>query len=170
MGLKHILKIFILILISLFLLIFIIRLFSPRHLDDLHPNIPCEEKLIKKSDYLAIIPKYNNLSISENKEWCDYIAGFNKSLIMHGVYHTFKEFNIEKDFNYISEGKNVFTNCFNFSPLEFKPPQLALSKENKKILEEKFNFKVHSKFAQIFHKTYHCDNSGLFPNWIIDWI
>ncbi|MDO8528482.1 MAG: DUF2334 domain-containing protein [Nanoarchaeota archaeon] len=165
---KQIIKIFILVLIILFLSFFIIRLFSSRHLDDLHPSIPCDEELIKKSDYLAVIPKYDNESISNNKEWCNYIKEFNKSMIMHGVYHDYNEFDTLRNFNYIQEGRNIFFDCFGFNPTEFKSPQLALSQDNKKILKEEFNFKIHTKFTQIFHKVYHCNDSGLFPNWVED--
>jgi predicted deacetylase len=167
---RYIIKVFILILVILVLSLFVIRYFSPRHLDDLHPSIPCDKNLIKKSDYLAVIPQYENKSISNNKEWCKYIKDFNKSLVMHGVYHTYNEFDTVRDFDYIQEGKDIFLDCFGFNPTEFKAPQVALSKENKKILKEKFNFKIHTKFTQIFHKVYHCDDSGLLSNWITDWI
>lgn len=167
---RHILKIFILILFILILLLLIIRYFFPRYLDDLHPSIPCEENLIKKSDYLAVIPKYNNKSISDNKEWCNYIKSFNKSLVMHGVYHTYNEFGTLRDFDYIQEGRDIFFDCFDSNPTEFKAPQLILFKDNKKILKERFNFKVHTRFTQIFHKVYHCTDSGFFSNRIQDLI
>lgn len=169
MRVKYLIGGFILTLLVLLLSLFIIRCFSSRHLDDLHPSIPCNENLIKKADYLAVIPKYDNKSISDNREWCNYIQSFNKSLIMHGVYHTYNEFDTLKDFDYIQEGKNIFFDCFNFNPTEFKSPQLSLSNKNKKILK-KMNFKVHTKFTQIFHKVYHCNDSGLFPNWVADLI
>jgi hypothetical protein len=168
---KVILKItawILMILFALILLLFIIRYFSPIHLDDLHPNIPCDEELIKKSSYLSVIPKYNNESIANNKEWCSYIKSFNKSLVIHGVYHTYNEFYTPRDVNYISEGKEIFINCFNFSPSEFKAPQLALSKENEHMLKEKFNLKIYTKFNQIFHKVYHCNDSGVVSNRIND--
>ena len=161
---KYLLKSFILILFILVISLFLIRLFSPRYLDDLHPNIPCDEDLIKKADYLSVIPGYDNQSISDNKSWCNYIRSFNKSLVMHGVYHTYNEFSTLRNFYYIQEGKDIFFDCFEFYPTEFKPPQEALSKENKRILKEKFNFKVHTKFTQIFHKVYHCNDTGALSN------
>jgi hypothetical protein len=142
----------------------LIRTFSARHLDDLNPNIPCDEDLIRKSDYLSIIPIYNNENISENSAWCDYIKHFNKSLIMHGVYHMYNEFNTSRSFNYILEGKEIFFDCFGFNPIEFKAPQLALSEDNKIILEEEFEFKIDTKFTQLFHKVYHCNDSGIISN------
>src|SRR3989344_5525489 len=119
------------VILILFLSLFLIRFFLPKHLDDLHPDIPCDEALIKKVDLLAVIPKYNNIDISKNKEWCGYVASFNKTLLMHGVYHTYNEFNT---------------------------------------LKEKFNLKIYAKFTQFFHKAYHCNDSGIFPNWVIDLI
>jgi predicted deacetylase len=161
---------FILILIVLILSVFLIRLFSARHLDDLNPNIPCDEELIKKSDYLSVIPLYSNENISENKDWCEYIKHFDKKLIMHGVYHTYNEFNTSRYFNYTLEGKEIFFDCFGFNPTEFKAPQLALSEENKKRLEEDFGFKIHTKFTQLFHKVYPCNDSGIISNKIQDLI
>ena len=87
----------ILIIVLLFFDLFWIRALSPREIDDISPEIQCEDEYIKKSNILWIIPKYNNKSISENKEWCDYISGLNKTLGLHGVYHTFNEFEEERD-------------------------------------------------------------------------
>jgi predicted deacetylase len=170
MNVKQVLKIIILILAILLSSLFIIRLFSSRHLDDLHPNILCDEDLIKKSDYLAVVPKFENKSILDNKEWCDYIKSFNKSLVMHGVYHTYKEFGTLRDSDYIQEGKDIFFDCFGFNPEEFKAPQLALSRKNKKILELEFKFKIYTKLNRIFHKTYHCNDSGILSNKLESWI
>ncbi len=167
---RYIIRSFILILLVLILLLFLIRLFSSRHLDDLHPGIPCDEELIKKSDYLAVIPKYNDEDISNDTGWCNYIRGFNKSLVMHGVYHTYNEFNTLRDFDYIQKGRAIFSDCFGFNPAEFKAPQLALSKRNKKFLKETFDFKIHTKLTQFFHKVYHCNDSGVVSNRIQDLI
>jgi len=158
----------IIILAALFIFL-LIRSFSSRHLDDLHPDIPCEKDLIEKSGSLAVIPLYNNKSIAENKEWCQYISGFNKTLILHGVYHTYNEFNDKTGREYFEKGTAEFEKCFGYKPTEFKPPQLAISGENMALLKEE-NFKVHTPFSQIFHKVYHCNDSGILPNWIIDLI
>jgi len=167
---KYILGSIIVILIILLLSLFTIRYFSPRYLDDLHPNTPCDEELIRKSDYLAVIPKLNNQSISDNQEWCTYLKSFNKNLIMHGVYHTSEEFDKPRDSDYIQEGKTIFFDCFGFNTTEFKPPNLVISKENKKTLEQDFDFKVYTKFTQITHKVYHCTDSGALSNKVQAWI
>jgi len=168
-GNKEELKKYLLLGILIFILsILLIRILSEKHLDDLHPEMPCDKYLIEKSDYLSVIPIYNNVNISENKEWCNFILSFNKTIIMHGVYHTFNEFNEERDYQYINRGIKEFNDCFGFYPTEFKPPQLALSKKNKIFLEKEFGFKVHTWFSQRFHKVYHCNDSGMFPNWLAD--
>ncbi|HRZ85271.1 MAG TPA: DUF2334 domain-containing protein [Candidatus Paceibacterota bacterium] len=170
MKIKKIVLLIVLIILSLAIILFIIRLFSPKHLDDLHPNIPCSKDLIKKSDYLAVIPLFENESIKNYPEWCSYINQFNKSLVMHGVYHTYNEFNTKREIEYIQVGKEEFKKCFGFDATEFKAPQLELSKKNKNILKNEFNFKVHTIFTQIFHKVYHCNDSGIISNKITDWI
>ena len=161
---------FIILLFALLMLLFFYRLTSLRHLDDLNPNIPCSRELIEKSEYLSVIPFYNNSSIAEDKAWCQYILSFNKTLVLHGVYHTFKEFDKKRDYDYIELGIKNFESCFGYKPSEFKPPQLTILKENKLFLEEEFELKVHTWFSQRFHKVYHCNNRGIFPNWIADLI
>src|SRR3989344_998160 len=142
--------------------LFLIRLFSERHLDDVNSLINCNEDLLKKSDVFAVIPKYKNISISENKTWCENILKYNKKLIMHGIYHTYKEFLKDRNQSYLDEGSKIFEECFNFSPKEFKPPQLEISKNNKVLIKK--NFKLDSIFQQSFHKVYHCEDSGKFSN------
>ena len=166
MKYKQIFQIASIILFLLIVILFLIRLFSEKHLDDVNPNIKCDEKLLKKAEVLAVIPKYKNISISENKIWCNYISSLSKKPIMHGLYHTYHEFLIDRNQSYIDEGSKIFEECFNFHPEEFKPPQLAISKSNRELIKK--SFKLDNLLTQITHKTYHCEDSGLFPNWLID--
>ena len=157
---------FLLIFLIIFLIIFsllLIRAFNPREIDDLHSSMHCEEDLILESDILWVIPKLNNNSISEDKEWCAYILSLNKTLGMHGVTHEFEEFLIERDHEYIQEGIDIFESCFGFKPDMFKSPQLKISKENILLIETN-NLKVKKKINQIFHKVYHCGDFGRFSN------
>lgn len=154
-------------LIILFLSLFLIRAITPREIDDVSPEIPCSEKYIKKSNILWIIPNFNNKSILKNKKWCDYILSLNKTLGLHGVTHEFKEFDIKRDQKYLQKGIDIFEKCFGFKPEMFKPPQLAISKQNKKLIKEN-NMKLKLNFNQIIHKVYHCNNTGRFSNKIID--
>jgi len=55
---------------------------------------------------------------------------------LHGVYHTYKEFETDKDQDYLQEGIDEFKTCFGYEPEIFKPPQLKISKANKKLIKE----------------------------------
>ena len=149
----------------LVVLLFFVRLLSPLELDDVSPEIPCEEKLIEKSDVLWVIPSFNEKPISENKEWCSYILSFNKTIGMHGVEHSYYEFNIIRKQDYIDKGIKEFEACFGVKPSMFKPPHLKINKENKNIIS-KNNFVLRGKLNQLIAKVYHCNDIGTFPNWI----
>lgn len=164
---KKILMAFLAIILLLILTLFLIRLTSPREIDDVSPEIPCSLKHLEKSDILWVIPKFNNKPISENKEWCNYILSLNKTLGLHGVYHEFEEFNADRSQEYLQEGINIFEQCFGFKPEIFKPPQLKISEESKKLIKEN-NMKLKSKLNQLTHKVYHCNDDGRFKNWVID--
>ena len=156
-----------LILLLLILILHLIRLTSVREIDDISPEITCEKELIEKSDVLWIIPKFNDKSISENKEWCNYILSLNKTLGLHGVTHDFEEFGTDKNKEYLQQGIDIFEQCFGFKPTMFKPPQLKISENNKKLIKEN-NMKLKLNINQLTHKVYHCEDTGKFPNKIID--
>lgn len=153
--------------ISLMIILFLIRLVLPRELDDVSLFIDCPEELIKKSDVLWIIPKFEGKSISDEKEWCEKILSYNKELGLHGVYHTYNEFSEDRREEYLQEGINIFEECFGFKPTRFKPPQLEINSANKKLIS-KMNMKLELKYNQLFHKVYHCSDTGVFKNWWID--
>lgn len=165
------LKIFVIvsvIIAFLIILLFFIRLFSEKQLDDVSPDIPCSSELLLKADKLFIIPKFNNQSIAENSEWCNYILSLNKSLALHGLIHKYKEFSKDKTKEDIQEAISIFEKCFNLSPTEFKPPQLAISRNNKDLIKKQMKMKLNLNLNQLFHKVYHCNDTGKFPNWVID--
>jgi predicted deacetylase len=143
-----------------------IRAFSHTELDDLHPLIQCDSNLIEKRDVLWIIPIFKNYSISNNSEWCKEILNSGKTLGLHGVYHTYNELLTERDSDYIDKGINEFEKCFGFKPKIFKAPQLSFNESNRKLIEEK-GMRINGKINQLFHKVYHCSDTGMFPNWII---
>jgi len=156
-----------LIVIFLILLLLVIRLFSEKQLDDVSPGIPCDEELLNKADAYYIIPKFQNKSIAENKEWCSYILSKNKSLRMHGIYHIYNEFygNVsEEDFR---EALEIFKECFGEYPKRFKAPQEAISWSNRKLIK-KFGLNLDHYANAITHKIYHCNDSGVFSNRFID--
>ncbi len=154
-------------IIILIFILFLIRAFSERQFDDTSPGIPCDEKLLQKADILFVIPKFNNKSISENPEWCEKILGLNKTLAMHGVRHTYHEFLEDRNEEYLQEGIEIFGECFGFKPQRFKPPQLKISINNKRVVR-KSGMKLDLVLNQIFHKVYHCGDTGIWPNWLID--
>jgi len=160
--------IFIIIVIILLLaILFLIRFFSEKQLDDVSPGVKCQEDLLKKVDKLFIVPKFNNKNISEDKQWCEYILSLNKKLALHGFTHEYKEFSKDRDEKYLQKAASIFKECFNQPPNEFKPPYLIISKNNKKLIKK--NMKLDLFFNQIFHKVYHCNDTGKFSNKFIDW-
>lgn len=165
--LQIIINIFLIFIVILLFLILMIH-FAEKQLDDVSTGIPCEEKLLKESDILFVIPKFNNISIAENKTWCNYILSLNKKLAMHGIYHTYQEFNTDRNDAYLDEGVKIFEQCFGKRPEKFKPPQLAISKNNKKLIKAKM--KLYLTLTPLFHKGYHCNDSGNIKNKFWDMI
>ncbi len=165
-SVKFILMIIIVILIALFL----IRLINPTEIDDVTPGISCPEIEIYNPEVLYAIPIYNNTPLSLNKTWCEEILNLNKTIELHGIHHTYHEFkNQNISDKELELGIDEFEKCFLKKPTEFKAPNLRINEQNKKLIEEN-NLIVKSKLNQITHKVYHCNNSGVLPNWIIDLI
>ena len=170
----RILLYFILVLLLIFIALYIIRLFGERQIDDVNPFRFCENEYVDKSETLMVIPLFENKSIAENKTWCNYILSLNKTLAMHGVYHSYNEFLEDRDENYIKLGIEEFKKCFGYYPIIFEAPQLALSKNNEKLLRQ-MGFEVRNYRFNMFHRVYHCvdfeRNSYLVGlNKRIDWI
>lgn len=154
------------VVLGLILILFLVRAFSHKEIDDVSPGIFCEDKYMEKADVLWVIPRFKNKSIADDKEWCDKIKSMGKKLGLHGVNHTYKEFNEERSEEYLQEGIGEFEKCFGFKPAEFKVPQLFISGNNVKLVESK-GMKVKGWLNQITHKVYHCNDDGVFPNWFI---
>lgn len=166
--LKNILKIILILIIILISIIFILRFINPTEIDDISPNIPCPEMEIYNPDVLYVIPNYDTYPISYYPKWCEHILSLDKTLALHGINHTYREFKYnslsQEELNF---GISEFEKCFSISPTEFKPPQLAISKENKKLIENN-NLKRRTVMHQITHKVYHCNDSDIIPNKIIN--
>lgn len=165
--LKKIVKVIIFSIIIVIFLLFLIRLINPTEIDDVTPGIPCPEIEKYNPDILYVIPNYNSLEISKDKEWCNHILSLNKSLSLHGLNHTYREFlyeNISQE--ELNKGIRKFEECFNFSPTSFKPPQLKINSQNKELILNN-NLKLMGIYNQITHKVYHCNDSDKIPNKII---
>lgn len=167
---KLILKVFIAVLVVLFFLLFlwfIERAILPRQVDDVNPLINCEQDIIGKSSSLAVIPIFHNSSIAENKTWCNYILSLNKTLIMHGVYHTYMEFDRNVSIEEVKSGMEEFKKCFGFYPKIFEAPQLALSSRNAEILRGG-GLGLRGYPFTLTHKVYHCNDTGRLSNRFVD--
>ena len=160
-------KVLVFVPIALGVLILLVRLFSDAHLDDVSPEIPCEEGLYDRAGILFVIPKYHNGSIADKPEWCEKILALNKTIGMHGVYHSYEEFMTFRNDEYVNEGTNAFEKCFGFKPRLFKPSQMAYNKINDETMK---NFHVISYLEQVFHKEFHCNGAGVLPNWVYELI
>ncbi len=162
-------KIFLIIILALIIILFFIRLINPREIDDVSPEIYCEQEFLEKADVLWIIPLYNNNPISENKSWCKEILSLNKTLGLHGVYHSpYREFKYQEiSKEYLEMGIKEFESCFEFSPEIFKAPQLKINPKNANLVKEN-NLKLRNDFHQITRKVYHCQDSGRVSNKIIN--
>ena len=155
-------SILVLIVTVLVVGLFLIRLVLPSQVDDVNPLMGCSDAILDSADVYFVVPKFEGVEISG--EWCDYILGKNKSLALHGVYHSYKEFGVYRDEVYFGEGVEIFEKCFGLRPERFKPGQLEWASENDWIREE---MEIDLFWNQVFHKVYHCGDSGVFPNWLI---
>jgi predicted deacetylase len=147
--------------------ILIIRAANPIEIDDVHPDIYCQEKRIKEADILWIIPKFNGTSIEENKTWCEEMVLTGKKLGLHGFEHTYHEFGNESKTEELQEAIDIFRKCFGYEPTMFKPPQHKLSTPNRRFLEDR-DIEIIGSLNSLFHKVYHCGNSGYFSNNFIE--
>ncbi len=155
-----------LIIVSIILLIMLTRIILPSEIDDIHPLISCPEIEEYAPKVLYVIPKYQGEKISDYPEWCEKILSLNKTLALHGYKHEYKEYNNEITRDQIEESIEIFEDCFGFKPELFKPPHLAISRENKKLLKE-YNLSIKVYLNQMTRKVYHCNDAGVFSNKLI---
>jgi len=169
---KRIIFICIILIILLILIInnvILLRHIFPKQVDDVNPLIVCEKDLIEKSEFLMVIPLYQDNSIANNAKWCKEILALNKTLGMHGVYHTYQEFLEVRNETYILSGMEEFKKCFGYYPKYFEAPQLALNKENINLIKG-LNMTTLSYKHSLFHKVYHCSDTGAYSNKLMDLI
>ena len=156
-------KIILIVILVLGLILFFLRALSPREIDDIHPLRACEQEYIEKADILWVIPEYQNFPISKNQTWCKEILSLNKTLGMHGITHSYYEFENNISDEEFKKAIQEFEDCFGYNPTMFKPPYLKISKQNKKLIKNN-NLQLRTGYHQTIHKVYHCQNSGRFPN------
>ena len=66
---KKVWKILVLIIFLILACLVVIRANTTREIDDVTPGIVCEQEYLQKADILWVIPRYQNIPISENPEW-----------------------------------------------------------------------------------------------------
>lgn len=160
---RNIILYFIVSIFAFVVILEVLRFSLPSQLDDVNPFMNCSNDVLEKSDIYYIVPIYNNIPINNSKDWCEKIKSYNKTLYLHGIYHTYNEFasNISNDeFEYALD---IFYGCFGFYPTNFKAPQLKISRRNKEYIKN-LGLDYDGYLNQIFHKTYHCNDSGKFSN------
>ena len=87
----------------------------------------------------------------------------NKTLQIHGIRHTYFEFKQDISKEEMEYAISVFEDCFGKKPTNFKAPQLKISQKNKKMLKQ-VGLKLDGNINQIFHKAFHCEDTGFFSN------
>ena len=152
---KIMLYILSLVLLGVFVII-LSREYSHREIDDVHPRIieNMDDPFVRKSKWLWIIPLYMDDPISNYPEWVEEVKKSGKKIGWHGVKHTHKEFEKDLTDEYIDSGIAEFKKAFGFYPTHFKAPSLALTKNNKKKIEDR-GIKIKSRFNQVMHTVYH---------------
>ena len=160
-----VLRVVLLAIVALILVLFFIRLILPSQVDDVNPFMNCSDEALDRGDVYFVVPKFVGVPIDGVGGWCDEILEIGgKELAMHGVYHTFEEFGVYRDEAYFSDGVEILERGFGSSPDRFKPGQLKWNSENDWIRGE---MEVDLFWNQVFHKVYHCGDTGLFPNWFV---
>ena len=178
-------RIFVLGVLVLVVVLFFTRLILPSQVDDVNPLMGCSfapnghdpagPDVLELADVYFVVPKFDGVAIE--REWCERmkkrassagsglgVGDWEDRLAMHGVYHTYREFEVARDEAYFDEGVGIFRECFGFEPERFKAGNLAWTGENDWIKDE---VEVDLFWNQVFHKVYHCGDSGVFPNWFV---
>jgi hypothetical protein len=148
--------------VGLVILLFFVRLVLPSQLDDVNPLMGCSEEELELGDVYFVVPKFDGVVI--DKEWCDGILAMGRDVELHGVYHSYAEFGVIRSEAYFNEGVDIFKECFGIEPKRFKPGNLKWNSGNDWIMNK---VEVELRWNQIFHKVYHCGDTGYFPNWFI---
>lgn len=160
---------FIFTIILLIFILYVTRKYNKIHYDDLSPLLKTNYKYLEKSDIIFIIPKYNDIPITDYPEFITKIKKYaednNKELAMHGVTHSPEGYLIKAEFGYplaneyIKEGIDIFENAFGYKPKKFKAPCYNLHPHNEKILKE-FNIEIIQVDTLFLNKLYHNDTSN----------
>lgn len=161
------------------IIIFIlIRKFRQINYDDVHQNIKQNDEYIKKSDILFVIPKYDGVKLTDDKDFINKIKDTGKILGMHGVTHMPASYTEKAEFGFpiseekIMDGVKIFEEAFGYKPKIFKAPCYNLLPENHAKIE-KLGMTVAGPETLMFNRLLHptSDNfimqvSNLINNYI----
>jgi len=139
---------------------------NPLIVDDVYQTNTCDG-LLEKADVLYIIPNFENNSINNNEDWCAKIKSLNKTIGLHGIKHSYHEFEKEIHDEELVLAIKEFENCFEEKPTLFRPPYNRINEENEeKIL--KLNLTLYKK-KFIAHPYCHCNPKSFMKplNWIL---
>lgn len=132
---------------------------AARELDDVHPDIPCDQSMLDDAIWWWVVPLYGDKPLMSNPEWVEKVKKSGKKIGMHGVRHTYSEFNTDVSKEYIQQGIDAFKDAFGYTPTHFKPPKMQITKNNLELLKS-MGFTVHDRWQQFIHKIYHCKDHG----------
>lgn len=135
------------------------REMSPREIDDIHPRISCQDHLLDDSTWWWVIPYYNDEPLTAHPEWVERVKRSGRKLGLHGIRHTYAEFNVDVSREYIQKGIDEFERAFGYKPTEFKPPKMQVTPHNLKLLKD-MGLNVHTSWQQLIHKVHHCEDQG----------
>lgn len=151
---KRKLTILIVIAIGLIYALIFISSRNPLIVDDVYPTNTCDS-LLEKADILYVIPYLENNSITNDKEWCAKIISLNKSIGLHGIKHSYHEFDNDVNEKELALAINSFETCFSEKPTLFRPPYNRINKENEEKISS-FNMTIYKK-KFIAHPYCHCN-------------
>lgn len=156
-------------LIAIILAIYLVIFSLSRHpliVDDAYPGNSCNS-LLKKADIIYVIPLMEDHFLMNNPKWCSEIRSLNKTIGLHGIRHSYHEFNNEISKEGLLLAIQSFEQCFGYKPKLFRPPYNLISNVNHAIIDE-YNITVYSA-SYITHPYCHCNpGSYMKPlNWIL---
>lgn len=150
------------------IIIFIlIRRFRLINYDDVHQNIKQNEQFMKKSDILFVIPKFDNVKLTDDKNFVEKIKNSGKILGMHGVTHTPSSYTEKAEFGFpvsedkIKEGMKIFENAFGYKPKYFKAPCYNLLPENQ-VKIENLGMEIVGPETLMFNRLFHPPSNNFF--------
>ena len=154
------------------LTLWLLRKFSPQHLDDVHPSLPCPlmERFVRRpqQQFLWVIPMHGGSGISGFPDWCArqraLAAAGEVTLGMHGVHHdTNNEFVELRGANLtalLDRGVDEFRRCFGAEPTHFAPPGQRITTANLGIVRGAgYGMRVRSAIEGLTSRIYHCDDA-----------